>query len=111
MKHIRTCQQQVSLQSSTDTKGPRSSNPLLFITTDYSHLRLTMTVTFTVITPLTKQILKSMMMIPSQMVIVSSVVIMILLSNIILYANIQKTKRTFFAIILHNNPMQGIDFR
>jgi hypothetical protein len=35
MKHIQTCQQQVSLQSSTDKKRPRSSNPLLSITTDY----------------------------------------------------------------------------
>ncbi len=35
MKHIRTCQQQVSLQSLTDKKRPRSSNPLLSITTDY----------------------------------------------------------------------------
>jgi hypothetical protein len=35
MKHIRTCQQQASLQSSTDKKCPRSSNPLLSITTDY----------------------------------------------------------------------------
>jgi hypothetical protein len=35
MKHIRTCQQQVSLQSSTDKKCPRSSNPLPSITTDY----------------------------------------------------------------------------
>jgi hypothetical protein len=35
MTHIRTCQQQVSLQSLTDKKRPRSSNPLLSITTDY----------------------------------------------------------------------------
>ncbi len=35
MKHIRTCQQQVSLQNLTDEKRPRSSNPLLSITTDY----------------------------------------------------------------------------
>ena len=35
MKHIQTCQQQVSLQSLTDKKCPRSSNPLLSITTDY----------------------------------------------------------------------------
>jgi hypothetical protein len=35
MKHIRTYQQQVSLQSLTDKKRPRSSNPLLSITTDY----------------------------------------------------------------------------
>jgi hypothetical protein len=35
MKYIRTCQQQVSLQSLTDKKRPRSSNPLLSITTDY----------------------------------------------------------------------------
>jgi len=35
MKHICTCQQQVSLQSLTDKKCPRSSNPLLSITTDY----------------------------------------------------------------------------
>jgi hypothetical protein len=35
MKHIQTCQQQVSLQSSTDKKCPRSSYPLLSITTDY----------------------------------------------------------------------------
>jgi hypothetical protein len=35
MKHIRTWQQQVSLQSSTDKKCPRSSNLLLSITTDY----------------------------------------------------------------------------
>jgi hypothetical protein len=35
MKHIWTCQQQVSLQNSTDKKRPRSSNPLLSITTDY----------------------------------------------------------------------------
>ncbi len=35
MKHIRTCQQQVSLQSLTDKERPRSSNPLLSITTDY----------------------------------------------------------------------------
>ena len=47
----------------------------------------------------------------SQMVIASSVVIMILLSNIILYTIIHKTKRTLFAIILHNDPMRGIDFR
>ncbi len=72
---------------------------------------LTMTVTFTVITPLTKRILKSTMTIPSQMVIASSVVIMILLSNITLYTIIHKMKRTLFAIILHKDPMQGIDFR
>jgi hypothetical protein len=35
MKHIQSCQQQVSLQSLTDKKRPRSSNPLLSITTDY----------------------------------------------------------------------------
>jgi hypothetical protein len=35
MKHIRTCQQQVSLQNLTDKKRLRSSNPLLSITTDY----------------------------------------------------------------------------
>ncbi len=36
MKHIQTCQQQVSLQSSTDKKRPILSNPLLSsITTDY----------------------------------------------------------------------------
>jgi hypothetical protein len=35
MKHIWTCQQQVPLQNSTDKKRPRSSNPLLSITTDY----------------------------------------------------------------------------
>jgi hypothetical protein len=35
MKQIWTCQQQVSLQNSTDKKCPRSSNPLLSITTDY----------------------------------------------------------------------------
>jgi hypothetical protein len=70
-----------------------------------------MTVTFTVITPLTIQILKSTTKIPSQIVIASLVVIMILLSNIILYTIIHKMKRTLFAIILHNDPMQGIDFR
>ncbi len=111
MKHIRTCQQQVSLQSSTD-KNTLDHQILcslqLRIT---SHLRLTMTVTYTVITPLTKQILKSTMTIPSQMVIASSVVIMILLRNIILYTIIHKTKRTLFAIILHNDPMRVVDFR
>ncbi len=35
MKHIQTCKQQVSLQNLTDKKCPRSSNPLLSITTDY----------------------------------------------------------------------------
>jgi hypothetical protein len=35
MKHIWTCQQQVSLQNLMDKKHPRSSNPLLSITTDY----------------------------------------------------------------------------
>jgi hypothetical protein len=35
MKHIRTFQQQVSLQNSKEIKRPRSSNPLLSITTDY----------------------------------------------------------------------------
>ncbi len=35
MKHIWTCQQQVSLQNLTDKKRPRSSNPLISITTDY----------------------------------------------------------------------------
>ncbi len=35
MKHIRTCQLQVSLQCLTDKKCPRSSNPLLSINTDY----------------------------------------------------------------------------
>ncbi len=35
MKHIWTCQQQVSLQSLTDRKCPRSSNPLLSITMNY----------------------------------------------------------------------------
>ncbi len=35
MKHIRTCQYQLSVQDFTDKKCPRSSNPLLFITTDY----------------------------------------------------------------------------
>ncbi len=35
MKHIWICQQQVSLQNSTDKNRPRSSNPLLSITTDY----------------------------------------------------------------------------
>ncbi len=35
MKHICICQQQVSLQSLTDKKRPRSSNPLLSITMDY----------------------------------------------------------------------------
>jgi hypothetical protein len=35
MKHIQICQQQVSLQNLTDKTRPRSSNPLLFITTDY----------------------------------------------------------------------------
>jgi hypothetical protein len=35
MNYIQTCQQQVSLQNLTDRKCPRSSNPLLSITTDY----------------------------------------------------------------------------
>jgi hypothetical protein len=35
MKHIRTCQRQVSLQNSTNKKRHRSSNPLLLLTTDY----------------------------------------------------------------------------
>jgi hypothetical protein len=35
MKCIRTCQQQMSLQNSTDKKRPGSSNPLLSVTTDY----------------------------------------------------------------------------
>jgi hypothetical protein len=35
MKHIQTCQQQVSHQNLMDKKCPRSSNPLLSITTDY----------------------------------------------------------------------------
>ncbi len=35
MKHIRTCQQQVSLKSSTDKKLPRSSYPLLSMTMGY----------------------------------------------------------------------------
>jgi hypothetical protein len=69
-----------------------------------------MTVTFTVITPLTKGIFKSKMIISSQMVIASSVVIMILLSNITLYTIIHKMQRTLFAMILHNDPIRGIDF-
>ncbi len=35
MTHVLTCQQQASLQSLIDKKRPRSSNPLLSITTDY----------------------------------------------------------------------------
>jgi hypothetical protein len=35
LKHIQTCQQQVSIHSLTDNKWPRSSNSLLSITTDY----------------------------------------------------------------------------
>ncbi len=35
MKHIWTCQQQMSLQNLMDKKCPRSTNPLLSITTDY----------------------------------------------------------------------------
>jgi hypothetical protein len=78
---------------------------------DYESPEIDYNCDLTVITPLTKQILKSTTMIPSQMVIASSVVIMILLSKTTLYTIIHKTKRTLFAIILHNDPMQGIDFR
>jgi hypothetical protein len=35
MKHIRTCQQQMSLPNLMDKKRSRSSNPLLSLTTDY----------------------------------------------------------------------------
>ncbi len=40
MKHIWTCQQQVSFQNLTDKKLHRSSNPLLSITTDYQSLEI-----------------------------------------------------------------------
>ena len=70
-----------------------------------------MTVTLTVITPLTKQILKSTMTIPSQMVIASSVVIMILLRNIILYTIIHKTKRTLFCNNSPQRPNAGNRFQ
>jgi hypothetical protein len=111
MKHIWTCQQQVSLQSLTDKNALDHQILCSLLLQITSHLRLTMTVTFTVITPLTKQILKSTTTSPSQMVIASSRVIMIFLCNITLYTIIHKMKRTLFAIILHNDPMQGIDFR
>ncbi len=102
----------MSLQILTDKKRLRSSNPLLSITTDYrspeidydfdlygdhsfdqTNLEVNDDNSFT----------------DGDSII--SIHIMILLSNIILYTFIYKTKRTSFAIILHNNPMRGIDFR
>ncbi len=111
MKHIRTCQQQVSPQNLSDKKCPRSSNHLLSILKIISHPRLTVTVTFTMITPLTKRILKSTTAIPSQMVIASLIVLIILSSDITFYTIIHKMKRILSANLLHNDPMQEIDFR
>ncbi len=111
MKHIRTCQQQVSLQSLTDKKCPRSSNPLLSITTDSQSPEIDYDCDLYSDHFFDRMNLEVNNGNSFTMVIASSVVIMILLSNITLYTIIHKTKRTLFAIILHNDPMWGIDFR
>jgi hypothetical protein len=111
MKHIRTCQQQVSLQSSTDKKCPRSSNPLLSVTTDYQSPEIDYNCDLYgdhSFDQMNLEVNNDNSFTDGDSIISSHY---ILLSNIILYTIIHKMKRALFAIILHNDPMRGIDFR
>ncbi len=112
MKHIWTCQQQVSLQSWTDKKCPISSNPLLSITTDYQSPEIGYDCDLYSdhsFDQMSLEVNDDDSFTDGDSIITSHYDTLEL--YIILYTIIHKTKRTLFAIILHNEPMRGIDFR
>ena len=101
----------MSLQNLTDKKHPRSSNPLLSITTDYLSPEIDCNSDLYGDHSFDQMNVEVNNYNPSQMVIASSVVLIILSSNITFYTIKHKMKRILTANFLQNDPMGEIDFR